>query len=229
MQTKTILLADDDSQYVKTLRSSLEKDGYEVMWAQTAAEVMSKVSLRPTALIMDFMRGQAAGLDLCKQLREMPESKKLPIIFLTRKAEETDEAAGLDVGADDFIRKSVSNRVISARLRNVLRRALEQAPSIESNDIKLGALEINRITHDVKLHGKTVFLPRKEFELLWLLAQNKGKVFSREILLRRVWGENIYVTERTVDVHVCKVRQRLGSFGQENLETIKGIGYRLKA
>lgn len=231
VKTQTILIGDDDFQYVNWLRATLEKEGYNVVWAQTAAEVMAKISAKPTAVIMDFMRGQSAGIELCRELRNLPEFKHLPIIMLTRKREESDEAAGLEVGADDYIHKSVSNRVLAARLRNVLKRNAtpEPEPSEEEpTEIKIGDLVINRQTHSVTLKGKDVFLPRKEFELLWLLAANKGKVFSREILLRRVWGESVYVTDRTVDVHICKIRQRLGEFGQENLETIKGVGYRIK-
>lgn len=231
VKAKTILVGDDDFQYVNWLRTTLEKEGYNVVWAQNAAEVLSKLTAKPTAVIVDFMRGQSLGIDLCRELRALPESKNLPIIMLTRKREESEEAAGLEVGADDYIHKSVSNRVLSARLRNVLRRTtgLEiEFTDDEVSDIKINGMEINRQTHAVRIYGKEIFLPRKEFDLLWLLASNKGKVFSREILLRRVWGEAVYVTDRTVDVHICKIRQRLGDFGQENLETIKGVGYRIK-
>lgn len=230
-KAKTILIGDDDFQYVGWLRTMLEKEGYSVVWAQKASEVMSKISTKPTAVIVDFMRGQSVGLDLCRELRSLPEFKHLPIIILTRKREDSDEATGLEVGADDYIHKSVSNRVLSARLRNVLKRnSISESELIEENalEIKLGDLVVNRQMHMVLLKGREIFLPRKEFELLWLLVANKGKVFSREILLRRVWGESVYVTDRTVDVHVCKIRQRLGEFGQENLETIKGVGYRVK-
>ncbi len=231
-RAQTILIGDDDFRYVNWLRVTLEKEGYSVIWAQSASEVMSKISMKPTAVIVDFMRGQPIGLELCRELRNLPEFKHLPIILLTRKRTDSDEAASLDIGADDYIHKSVSDRVLSARLRNVLkRRTLPETELTEEHpaEIKIGDLVINRHTHTVFLKGKEIFLPRKEFELLWLLAANKGKVFSREILLRRVWGESVYVTDRTVDVHICKIRQRLGEFGQENLETIKGVGYRIKA
>jgi two-component system alkaline phosphatase synthesis response regulator PhoP len=232
-KAKTILIGDDDFQYVNWLRATLEKEGYNVVWAQNVSEVMSKISTKPTAVIVDFMRGQSVGLDLCRELRNLPEFKHLPIIMLTRKREDSDEVTGLEVGADDYIHKSVSNRVLSARLRNVLKRSSSYSePEFTEEttvEIKLGDLVVNRQMHTVLLKGKEVFLPRKEFELLWLLVANRGKVFSREILLRRIWGENVYVTDRTVDVHICKIRQRLGDFGQENLETIKGVGYRIKA
>ncbi|MFN3394234.1 MAG: winged helix-turn-helix domain-containing protein, partial [Candidatus Thermochlorobacter sp.] len=166
---------------------------------------------------------------LCRKLRMQPEWRYLPIIIFTNKEGESDEVVCLEVGADDFIHKSASLRVFSARLRNILRRYVAAPAADEVSYIKINQLEINKAFYLVRLNQKDIFLPRKEFELLWILASNKGKVFSREMLLRRVWGENVYVTDRTVDVHICKIRQRLGAFGHEHLETIKGIGYRIKA
>ncbi|MDX2129877.1 MAG: response regulator transcription factor [Chloroherpetonaceae bacterium] len=230
MQAKTILVADDEMTYASHLRTNLEKEGYKVIWVQSASEAINKVGIKPSALIVDLMRREQAGLDLCRQLRSMPESKHMPIIILTSRDEESDEVVSLEVGADDYIHKSASPRVVSARLRNIIRRynSLPIQAEESETEVKIGPLEIDRKSHTITLGGKNVFMPRKEFELLWMLATNKGKVFSREMLLRRVWGENIFVTDRTVDVHVCKVRQRLGKFGQENLETIKGVGYRIK-
>lgn len=228
MKTKTILIADDELHYVNPLRSALEREGYNVVWAQNATEALSQASNKPELLIMDLMRGQSAGFDVCRKLRSMPEAKHLPIIMLTNRNEEADEVIGLELGADEFLNKSVSPRVLSARIKNVLRR-YNVRPSDEISYFRLNGFEIDKGSHSVKLGGKEIFLPRKEFELLWILSSSRGKVFSREMLLRRIWGENIYVTDRTVDVHICKVRERLGKFGLENLETIKGVGYRFKA
>lgn len=226
---KTILIADDELNYVSSLRAHLEKEGYSVIWAQNAAEAMTKIAAKPNAVVVDLMRGQSSGIDLCRKLRTQPEWRYLPIIIFTNKNGESDEVVCLEVGADDFIHKSASLRVFSARLRNILRRSAQQSGDEDASHIKVGPLEIDKTSYSVRLHNKEVFLPRKEFELLWILVSNKGKVFSREMLLRRVWGENVFVTDRTVDVHICKIRQRLGGFGSENLETIKGIGYRIKA
>lgn len=229
---KTILIADDELNYVSSLRAHLEKEGYQVIWAQNAAEAMAKISAKPHAVVVDLMRGQSSGLDLCRKLRMQPEWRYLPIIIFTNKEGESNEVVCLEVGADDFIHKSASLRVFSARLRNILRRYgrnVEPPTTDEVSYIKINQLEINKAFYSVRLNHKDIFLPRKEFEILWILASNKGKVFSREMLLRRVWGENVYVTDRTVDVHICKIRQRLGAFGHEHLETIKGIGYRIKA
>jgi DNA-binding response OmpR family regulator len=173
------------------------------------------------------MRGGQAGLELCRQLRTMPEAKHLPIIMLTNRGEETDEVVSLENGADDFIHKSVSTKVLSARLKNVLRR-YTPASVEEATQIKFGLLEIEKTSHSVKLSGREIFLPRKEFELLWTLTLNPGKVFSREMLLRRVWGENVFVTDRTVDVHIKRLRAALGPTDCDRyIETVRGSGYRI--
>jgi two-component system, OmpR family, alkaline phosphatase synthesis response regulator PhoP len=228
MNPRTILIADDEPKYAMWLRSRLEQEGYNVVLARDAAETLAGLAYKPEIILLDLMKGDSSGLELCRQLRALPESKTLPIIMMANSAEESDEVLSLELGADDFLTKTASPRVLTARIKNVLKRYNVNARE-EITSLNLKGLEIDRNTHTVKIDGKGVFLPRKEFELLWILATNKGKVFSREMLLRRVWGENIYVTDRTVDVHVCKVRQRLGDFGSENIETIKGVGYRLKA
>jgi len=226
MNPRTILIADDESQYVSWLRTRLEQEGYNIVWARDAAETLAHLSQKPEVVLLDLMN-DSNGLELCRQLRALPEGKTVPIIMLASKSEESDEVLGLELGADDFLSKTTSPRVLSARIKNVLKRYHVNARE-ELTRLKIGELEIDRSSHTVRLEEKDIFLPRKEFELLWILATNKGKVFSREMLLRRVWGENIYVTDRTVDVHICKVRQRLGKFGEEAIETIKGVGYRLK-
>lgn len=228
MNPRTILIADDEPKYATWLRSRLEQEGYNVVLARDAAETLAGLAYKPEVILLDLMKGDSSGLELCRQLRSLPESKTLPIIMMANNAEEADEVLSLELGADDFLTKAASPRVLTARIKNVLKRYNVNARE-EITYLNLKGLEIDRNTHTVKLDGTDVFLPRKEFELLWILATNKGKVFSREMLLRRVWGENIYVTDRTVDVHVCKVRQRLGDFGSGNIETIKGVGYRLKA
>jgi two-component system alkaline phosphatase synthesis response regulator PhoP len=229
MKSKTILIADDEVQYVYPLRNALEKEGYTVVHAQSAAEALTKASSHPSVLIMDLMHssGNTNGLDVCRELRAMPDAKQLPIIFVTRSEDEASELIGLELGADDYIRKPVSPRVLSARIKNVLKR-YNILPASEVSYVKDGEVEVDRNQHTVKVRGKDLFLPRKEFEILWLLLANKGKVYSRDMLLRRIWGENVYVTERTVDVHICKIRDRFTKLGLDKLETIKGVGYRFK-
>lgn len=228
MTQRTILIADKEPKFTSWLQSHLEQEGYTVLLARDASETLARLSNKPEMILMDLMKGESGGPELCRQLRAMPESKSLPIIMMSNKPEEMDEVLCLEMGADDFLAKAISPRVLSARIKNVLKRHNLDARQ-ELSYIKIEGLEIDRSSHSVRLEGKEIRLPRKEFELLWLLATNRGKVFSREMLLRRIWGENIYVTDRTVDVHICKVRQRLGEFGAEYFEGIKGVGYRIKA
>ena len=152
-------------------------------------------------------------------------------MFLTAKSGEIDQILGLELGADDYIQKPISPRVLLARVKTILRRGSEKvrtetiaAPEI----LRLGALEVNRQNYTVRVDGRETFFPKKEFELLAFLASNRGKVFSREALLRRIWGESVYVIDRTVDVHVSKVREKLGKYGTW-IETVKGVGYRFSA
>ncbi|NTV46468.1 MAG: response regulator transcription factor [Chlorobiales bacterium] len=228
MNPRTILIADEELKYATWLRSHLEQEGYNVVMARNASETLARLSYKPEMILLDLMKGDASGAELCRQIRSMPESESLSIIMMSNKPEETDELLCLELGADDFLAKAISPRVLTARIKNVLKRHNVDARG-ELSYIKVQNLEVDRTNHTVRLDEADVFLPRKEFELLWLLATNRGKVFSREMLLSRIWGENIYVTERTVDVHICKVRQRLAKFGAEYFETIKGVGYRMKA
>jgi len=228
MNPRTILIADKEPQYVSLIRKRLEQEGYTIVWAKDKAETLAQLSHKPEVLLLDLKHDDTQGFDLFRQLRSIPEGKSLPIIMLSNKKDESEELLGLELGADDFLTKSISPRLLSARIKNVLKR-YNISTSEEVTRLQVKDLEIDRSTHTVKLGEKEIFLPRKEFELLWILSTSIGKVFSREMLLRRVWGENIYVTDRTVDVHICKVRQRLGEFGDQNIETIKGVGYRLKA
>ena len=228
MNPRTILIADNEPQYVSWIRKRLEQEGYSIVWAKDKAETIAQLSKKPEVILLDLKQDDSQGFDLFRQLRSIPEGKSLPIIMLSNKNDETEEVLGLELGADDFLTKSTSPQLLSARIKNVLKR-YNINTSEEVTKLTVKDLEIDRSTHTVKIGEKEIFLPRKEFELLWILSTNVGKVFSREMLLRRVWGENIYVTDRTVDVHICKVRQRLDEFGDQNIETIKGVGYRLKA
>ncbi len=228
MNPRTILIADKEPQYVSGIRERLEQEGYKIVWAKDNAETLAQLAKKPEVILLDLKQDDTQGFDLFRQLRSIPEGKSLPIIMLSSKNDESQEVLGLELGADDFLTKSISPKLLSARIRNVLKR-YNINTSDELTQLKVKDLLIDRSTHTVKLEDEDLFLPRKEFELLWILSTNIGKVFSREMLLRRVWGENIYVTDRTVDVHICKVRQRLGKFGEHNIETIKGVGYRLKS
>ena len=161
-------------------------------------------------------------------MRQDPSLQTMAIVFLTAKAGEIDQILGLELGADDYIQKPISPRVLLARVKTIFRRGSDRvrtetvaAPEL----LRIGSIEVNRQNYTVKIDGKETFFPKKEFELLAFLASNRGKVFSREALLRRIWGESVYVIDRTVDVHVSKVREKLGKHGAR-IETVKGVGYR---
>ena len=151
-------------------------------------------------------------------------------MFLTARVGELDQILGLELGADDYIQKPISPRVLVARVKSVLRRSAEAVKTetiVMPELLNVGELEINRQNYTVRVQGRETFFPKKEFELLAFLASNRGKVFSREILLNKIWGENVYVVDRTVDVHISKIREKLGTEG-ELIETVKGVGYRFR-
>lgn len=170
------------------------------------------------------------GFEVCRMLRQNPQTSAVSIAFLTAKTSEIDQILGLELGADDYIQKPISPRVLLARVKTVLRRAKDNSKTetIAAPELmKIDTLEINRQNYTVRVDGKESFFPKKEFELLAFLAANRGKVFPRELLLRRIWGESIYVIDRTVDVHVSKIREKLGNYAPF-IETVKGVGYRFK-
>ena len=170
------------------------------------------------------------GFEVCRNLRQKSALSNMAIMFLTAKSGEIDQILGLELGADDYIQKPISPRVLIARVKTVLRRGTEnvRTETIAAPEIlTVGALEINRQNYTVKVDGSEAFFPKKEFELLAFLASNRGKVFTREALLRRIWGESVYVIDRTVDVHISKIREKLGDHSSL-IETVKGVGYRFR-
>ena len=226
---KTILVVDDEQDIVDLISYNLSKEGYEVATASNGADaVMLAQRLRPDLVILDIMMPGLDGFEVCRTLRQDPSLQTTAIVFLTAKAGEIDQILGLELGADDYIQKPISPRVLLARVKTIFRRGSDRvrtetvaAPEL----LRIGSIEVNRQNYTVKIDGKETFFPKKEFELLAFLASNRGKVFSREALLRRIWGESVYVIDRTVDVHVSKVREKLGKHGAR-IETVKGVGYR---
>jgi two-component system, OmpR family, alkaline phosphatase synthesis response regulator PhoP len=169
------------------------------------------------------------GFETCKRLKADPETASIPVIFLTAKSGEVDEILGLELGADDYIQKPISPGKLVARVKAVFRRA-DSGPELSSvpdGIIKHGPLEINRSMYTVKIAKREVFFPKKEFEILALLASSPGRVFTREALLNAIWGSHVVVVDRTVDVHVRKIREKLGD-DSHLIETIKGVGYRFR-
>ncbi|MEY2719551.1 MAG: hypothetical protein RLZZ273_917 [Bacteroidota bacterium] len=226
---KKILVVDDEQDILDLISYNLSKEGFKVFTASDGVQGLeTALTCRPDLIILDIMMPGKDGFEVCRTLRRDSSFASTAIMFLTAKSSEIDQILGLELGADDYIQKPISPRVLLARVKTMLRRGAENvktemiaAPEL----LRVGNVEINRQNYTVRVDGKEIFFPKKEFELLAFLASNRGKVFSRESLLRRIWGESVYVIDRTVDVHVSKIREKLGPYGHW-IETVKGVGYR---
>lgn len=228
--TKTVLIVDDEKDIRDLLAYNLSKEGFAVLTAADGNEALKMLGDHPIAVVvLDIMMPGLDGYEVCKRIRADKKTSGIPVLFLTAKSAEVDQIVGLELGADDYIQKPVSPRVLIARVKSVLRRSSESTPKLDDEPadekVQIGELEIDRGTYRVKVGGKEIFFPRKEFELLFYLVKNPGRIFSREVLLNKIWGDGAYVVERTVDVHIFKVREKLGKMG-ERIETVKGVGYR---
>lgn len=227
---KNILVVDDEKDIVDIIKYNLERENeFSVITASNGKEALLAAESVPDLIILDIMMPELNGFEVCKQLKNNAHTSKIPVIFLTAKENEIDEILGLEIGADDYITKPISPRKVIARIKSVIRRTnneLEKPVKLSEN-VKFRNLEIDSSMHSVKINEREIFFPKKEFQLLHFLISNRGRVYSREILLNHIWGENIYVVDRTVDVHVAKVREKLGEYS-EFIETIKGLGYRFK-
>jgi two-component system, OmpR family, alkaline phosphatase synthesis response regulator PhoP len=227
MKTK-ILLVDDEKDIVEFLQYNLSSEGFKVITAFNGQEAIDKLTQRPDLIILDVMMPKMDGYEACSRIRAMDEFKNTPIIFLTAKSSELDEVHGLNLGADDFVQKPISPKKLIARVKSNLRK-LDSASSEASStkELVFGPLVINKERYEVTLKGKELILPKKEFEILYYLASNPGKVFDREKILSDVWGDDVFVVARTIDVHVRKIREKLDKHA-DLIETIKGVGYRFK-
>lgn len=222
MKTK-ILLADDEADIIEFLKYNLEHEGFEVITAFNGREVLEKLSSHPDLIILDVMMPVMNGFETCRMIRETLGFEQIPIIFLTAKSSETDEITGLDLGANDYIQKPITPKKLIARVKSNLRKDEKNITKIS-----IGPLVINRDEYAVQLNGVEKILPRKEFEVLFYLANNPGKVFTRDMLLKDIWGTDVFVVDRTVDVHIRKIREKLEAHS-DLIETIKGVGYRFKS
>ncbi len=229
--TKTVLVVDDEKDIRDLIAYNLSKEGFAVLTAEDGNEALAKLGSHKVALVvLDIMMPGMDGFEVCKRIRAAEAGEKIPVMFLTARSAEVDQIIGLELGADDFIQKPISPRVLVARIKSLLRRSsyTESPAMAEAGDkeiVRMEGLEIDKAAYKVKVENKEVFFPRKEFELLFFLASHPGRVYTREALLNHVWGDGAYVVERTVDVHVFKVREKLGDLG-EKIETVKGVGYR---
>ncbi len=228
MKTK-ILLVDDEQDIVEFLQYNLEQEGFEVIAAYDGLEALSKLNQNPDLIVLDIMMPKLDGFEVCMQIRSTYGYENIPVIFLTAKSGEVNEIRGLELGASDYIQKPISPKKLIARVKSNLRkRELVSGDSRTPSKIKSGPLSIDKEKYLVSIDGLEKIFPRKEFELIYYLANNPGKVFSREILLRDVWGTDVYVVDRTVDVHIRKIREKLDKFA-DLIETVKGVGYRFKS
>jgi two-component system alkaline phosphatase synthesis response regulator PhoP len=225
MKTK-ILLVDDEKDIVEFLHYNLIQEGFDVIAAYDGKEALDKISERPGLIILDIMMPKLDGFEVCKKVRAMRGYENIPIIFLTAKSSEVDEILGLELGASDYIQKPISPKKLIARVKSNLRKSEQYAK--EPVQISIGPILIDRDQYIVMIDGKEKIFPRKEFELLYYLANNPGRVFSRETLLKDIWGTDVYVVDRTVDVHIRKIREKLDKHFNL-IETIKGVGYRFKS
>lgn len=223
-QGPKILVADDESDIVEILRYNLEKEGYQVATASNGLKCIETAKeFYPDLIIMDIMMPKMDGVEACRLLREMPDFKNTFIIFLTARAEEYSEVAAFDIGADDYITKPIKPRALLSRLTAIFRRGLDKTRKDTRHIIETGKFVIDKRSYALYIDGKALSLPKKEFELLYFLAETPDKVFTRDELLQHVWGSDVYVLARTVDVHVRRVREKIGS---EYIKTVKGVGYK---
>ena len=220
---KNILIVDDEPDIRAILRYNLEKEGFAIIEAVDGNDALDKLSKDLDLAILDIMMPGKDGYDVCRKIRE--QGNTLPIVFLTAMDCEFDEVKGLEVGADDYVSKPFSPRMLIARINAIFRR-IDQINS-KGTSICFGELEINTSTYIAQLNGEELHLPRKEFELLALFMSQPNIIFNREELLGRIWEEDVFVVDRTIDVHINRIRSKLGSY-KNWIETVKGIGYRFR-
>ena len=218
---KKILIVDDEQDILELVKYNLEKEGYKCYTANNGREAVAKAKdKQPDLILLDIMMPVMDGIETCRQIRQDPDLKDVYIAFLTARGEEYSELAGFDVGADDYIKKPIKPRVLTSRVKALLKRKKENIPV---DTLSIGDITINRDTFDVSLRGEKLVLPKKEFELLYLLASKPGQVYTREKILNKVWGYDVDVVDRTIDVHIRKIREKIGD---HRIKTIKGVGYK---
>ena len=221
-----VLVVEDEEALATLLQYNLEKEGYAVSVATDGEEALVQVDERlPDLIVLDWMLPKVSGIEVCRRLRQRNETRNVPIIMLTARGEETDRVRGLDTGADDYLVKPFSMTELTARIRAVLRRI---RPGLAEDRVRRGDLLIDRVAHRVKRAGQEIHLGPTEFRLLDYLMQHPGRVFSREQLLDAVWGSDVYVEARTVDVHIGRLRKALGvSETDDPIRTVRSAGYSL--
>ncbi|MEM6649199.1 MAG: phosphate regulon transcriptional regulator PhoB [Pseudomonadota bacterium] len=223
-----VLIVEDEDAIAALLDYNLSKEGFETITATDGEEALLKTEEeRPDVIVLDWMLPNVSGIEVCRRLRGKTETQNIPIIMLTARAEENDKIRGLETGADDYMVKPFSMTELAARIRAVLRRI---RPGLVAEAVTFGDIEVDRASHRVKRGEKEIHLGPTEFRLLDHLMQNPGRVFSREQLLNAVWGSDVFVEARTVDVHIGRLRKALNKHGDTNpIRTVRSAGYALEA
>lgn len=218
-----ILLVDDEPDIIELVSYHLKKEGYQVKTASNGAEAL-KVAQEtiPHLILLDIMMPEMDGMEACEKIRNTKSLENCIVVFFTARGEDYSQVAGFDAGADDYITKPIKPKVLVSKVKALLRRTGSEMSS-EDSILKFDDFTINREEYFVEKDGKKIILPRKEFELLVLLASSPNKVFNRENILRVVWGQDVVVGGRTIDVHIRKLREKIGD---EYIDTIKGVGYK---
>ncbi|MCB0507947.1 MAG: response regulator transcription factor [Bacteroidetes bacterium] len=223
-KTFKILVVDDEPDILEFLSYNLEKEGFAVETAENGKQALEKAKKnQPDIVLLDVMMPEMDGIEACRTMREMPQFENTIIAFLTARTEDYSQIAGFETGADDYISKPIKPRVLVSRLKALLRRY--EAKESKSSFLDVGNIQIDRERYLIIFNGNEMAVPRKEFELLYLLASKPGKVFKRDEILNEIWGRDIIVGDRTIDVHIRKLREKLG---EDLIKTVKGIGYKFE-
>ena len=220
---KKILIADDEPDILEIVHYNLKQEGYDVYTARDGDDALAKAKqLKPDLIVLDIMMPKKNGVEVCQILRAQPAFKDTLIIFLTALSDESSQIKGLDTGADDYVNKPISTKVLVSRVNALLRR-MNKPPEENNGTLQFDSLLIDPVQFVVRVDNNEITLAKKEFELLYLLASKPGRVFLRNEILNQVWGNDVIVGDRTIDVHIRKVRQKLG---MDCITTVKGVGYK---
>ena len=217
-------MVDDEKDILEIVGYNLSQEGYQISTASNGKEAIAKAKKElPQLIILDVMMPEMDGIEACENIRKIPELQDTIITFLTARSEDYSQVAGFDAGADDYIAKPIKPKVLVSKVKALLRRLKEDTKT--TSTLTVGNIEINREEYKIINNGQEIILPRKEFELFYLLATKPGKVFTREEILDKVWGNEVVVGGRTIDVHIRKLREKMGD---DFFKTIKGVGYKIE-
>ena len=225
MAKARILLVDDEKDILEMLSYNLEKEKYKIRVANNGAEALQVAEeFAPDLILLDIMMPEMDGVEVCYQLREKAQFANTIIAFLTARSEDFTQISALEAGGDDFIVKPIRPKVFNSRIKALLRRQDNSEKKVKTK-FKFGPLQINTEKYNIRIHGQKVKMAKKEFELLMLLTSSPGRVFKREEILQKVWGRGVVVGDRTIDVHIRKLREKIGA---EFFKTLKGVGYKFE-